>query len=316
MITSNPLLYLAPMEDVTDTSFRKICKNFGADVVVSEFVASEALIRTVEKSYRKISFDESERPFGVQIFGHRPEAMRDAAKIVESWKPDFIDLNFGCPVKKIVAKGAGAALLKNIPLMLEITCSVVDAVKIPVTAKTRLGWEENDKPIVSLAEQLQDCGIAALCVHARTRAQLYTGQADWTLLGEIKANPRFKIPLIGNGDINSGEKAKAMLELYGVDALMIGRAAIGNPFIFRNIKEVLNGNPVSEITMKERLEVIRTHVVDTVKIKGEKRGVLEMRRHYAPYFRGVLRVKHQKMNLMEAQTLSEILKILEEIEKK
>ena len=313
MKTSSPSLYLAPMEDVTDTSFRKICKDFGADVVVSEFVASEALIRTVEKSYRKISFDESERPFGVQIFGHRPEAMRDAAKIVESWKPDFIDLNFGCPVKKIVAKGAGAALLKNIPLMLEITRSVVDAVKIPVTAKTRLGWEENDKPIVNLAEQLQDCGIAALCVHARTRSQLYAGQADWTLLGEIKANPRFKIPLIGNGDINSGEKAKALLELYGVDALMIGRAAIGNPFIFRNIKEVLNGSPVSEITMKERLDVIRTHIMDSVKIKGEKRAVLEMRRHYAPYFRGILRVKHQKMSLMEAQTLSEILKILEEI---
>lgn len=309
----NPLLYLAPMEDVTDTSFRKLCKFYGADVVTSEFVASEALVRDAQKTIQKIHFDDKERPFGVQIFGNKVSVMRDAAQIVAEWHPDFIDLNFGCPVKKIVSKGAGASLLKDIPLMLEITKTVVQAVALPVTVKTRLGWDEQNKPIVKLAEQLQDCGIHALCIHGRTRSQMYSGKADWQLITAIKNNPRFVIPLIGNGDIDSGKTALAKYKESGVDGLMVGRASIGRPWIFAEIKSALQSQSYSYPDAIERLQILRRHLTEAVQIKGEKRGVLEMRRHYASYLKGMLGIKLQKMQLMQALSLDEVMKITQEM---
>ena len=236
-------VYLAPMEGVTDGAFRRICKEYGADIVVSEFISSDALSREVEKSFRKMAFTDAERPFGVQIFGGTEEALTAAARLAAAQNPDFIDINWGCPVKKIVSKGAGAAILQDIPKMVRLTEAVVKAVDLPVTVKTRLGWESADKPIVEIAERLQDVGIQAIAIHGRTRAQQYGGEADWSLIGAVKANPRMTIPVIGNGDIDTAERALAYRERYGVDAVMVGRAAIGNPWIFQQIKALRNGNP-------------------------------------------------------------------------
>ena len=298
------------MEEVTDASFRRICKSYGADVVISEFVSSEALIRDVEKSRKKMAFNDSERPFGIQIFGYDEESLRRAAEIAAEQRPDFVDINWGCPVKKVVSKGAGAAILKDIPKMVRLTAAVVKAVPLPVTVKTRLGWEEFNKPIVEVAEMLQDVGVRMLSVHGRTRSQMYSGTADWTLIGEIKKNPRMTIPIVGNGDLDSGEKVAAYRERYGVDGVMVGRAAIGNPFIFREIKSVLAGEEVPAVTYEERVAVCLKHLRDAAEIKGERPAVLEMRKQYSGYFKGIPHFKETKLKLMAALTVEECEKAL------
>ena len=303
-------VFLAPMEEVTDASFRLLCKQFGADVLISEFVSSEALIRDVEKSLKKMAFSESERPFGIQIFGHDEESLRRAAEIAADKQPDFIDINWGCPVKKVVAKGAGAAILKDIPKMVRLTASVVKAVDMPVTVKTRLGWEEGNRPIVEAAEQLQDVGIRMLTIHGRTRSQMYSGAADWTLIGEVKNNPRITIPIVGNGDIDSGAKAVEARDRYGVDGVMVGRAAIGNPFVFEEIKNYFAGISTPLPTYEERVEACMQHLKGAVKVKGERTAVLEMRRHYAGYFKGIPNFKEKKIALMRALTVEECATIL------
>ena len=299
-------LFLAPMEEVTDTAFRRICKNMGADILVSEFVSSEALIRDVQKSFDKMNFDESERPFGIQIFGHDENSLVKAAQVAEAQYPDFIDINWGCPVKKVVAKGAGSAILKDIPKMVACTKAVVNAVKLPVSVKTRLGWDMNDKPIVSAAEQLQDVGIQAITIHGRTRSQIYSGVAEWTLIGEVKKNPRMTIPVIGNGDITSGEKAVLFKERYGVDALMIGRAAIGNPWIFKEIKNAFENKDYNPPNLDDRIHILLQHIKTTIPLVGEKKACLEIRRHYAGYFKGISNFKKVRLELMKATSLSEI----------
>jgi nifR3 family TIM-barrel protein len=298
------------MEGVTDRGFRCICKEYGADVVISEFISSDALSREVEKSIRKMEFLEDERPFGVQIFGSHEEALVSAAQFAAAQRPDFIDINWGCPVKKIVSKGAGAAILQDIPKMVRLTAAVVKSVDLPVTVKTRLGWESADKPIVEVAERLQDVGIQAIAIHGRTRAQQYGGEADWTLIGEVKDNPRMRIPVIGNGDINSAEKAFEYKERYGVDAVMIGRAAIGNPWIFRQIKCLLNHEPCETPTYEERVSLVMRHLRENERVKGERAAVLEMRTLYSGYFRGVSNFKPKKIRLMAAQTIAECEDIL------
>jgi nifR3 family TIM-barrel protein len=303
-------LFLAPMEEVTDTAFRRICKSMGADVLTSEFVSSEALIRDVQKSFDKMAFDETERPFGVQIFGHDENSLIKAAQVAEEQHPDFIDINWGCPVKKVVAKGAGSAILKDIPKMVACTKAVVNAVKLPVSVKTRLGWDMTDKPIVSAAEQLQDVGIQAITIHGRTRSQIYSGVADWTLIGEVKNNPRMTIPVIGNGDITSGEKAVLLKQRYGVDALMIGRAAIGNPWIFQEIKSAFENKTFIPPTLEERTNILLHHIRTTIPFVGEKKACLEIRRHYAGYFKGVNNFKKVRLELMKATTLKDIEDIL------
>jgi len=303
-------VYLAPMEGVTDGAFRRICKEYGADVVVSEFISSDALSREVEKSFRKMDFTDGERPFGVQIFGGSEDALTAAAKLAAAQKPDFIDINWGCPVKKIVSKGAGAAILQDIPKMVRLTAAVVKAVDLPVTVKTRLGWESANKPIVEVAERLQDVGIQAIAIHGRTRAQQYGGEADWSLIGEVKHNPRMTIPVIGNGDINTAQKAVEYKERYGVDAVMVGRAAIGNPWIFRQIKALRSGEPCEEPTYEERVELVMRHLRENVQSKGERAAVLEMRTMYSGYFRGVFNFKPRKIQLMSAQTVNECEAIL------
>ncbi len=303
-------VYLAPMEGVTDGAFRRICKEYGADIVVSEFISSDALSREVEKSFRKMAFTDAERPFGVQIFGGTEEALTAAARLAAAQNPDFIDINWGCPVKKIVSKGAGAAILQDIPKMVRLTEAVVKAVDLPVTVKTRLGWESADKPIVEIAERLQDVGIQAIAIHGRTRAQQYGGEADWSLIGAVKANPRMTIPVIGNGDIDTAEKALAYRERYGVDAVMVGRAAIGNPWIFQQIKALRNGNPCPEPTYDERVDLVMRHLRENVHDKGERVAVLEMRTMYSGYFRGVFNFKPRKIKLMSATTVTECEEIL------
>ena len=298
-------VYLAPMEGVTDGAFRRICKEYGADIVVSEFISSDALSREVEKSFRKMAFTDAERPFGVQIFGGTEEALTAAARLAAAQNPDFIDINWGCPVKKIVSKGAGAAILQDIPKMVRLTEAVVKAVDLPVTVKTRLGWESADKPIVEIAERLQDVGIQAIAIHGRTRAQQYGGEADWSLIGAVKANPRMTIPVIGNGDIDTAERALAYRERYGVDAVMVGRAAIGNPWIFQQIKALRNGTPCPEPTYDERVDLVRRHLRDNVHDKGERVAVLEMRTMYSGYFGGVFNFKPRKIKLMSATTVTE-----------
>ena len=288
-------VYLAPMEGVTDGAFRRICKEYGADVLISEFISSDALSRVVEKSIRKMDFTDGERPFGVQIFGSDEEALVSAAKLAEQYRPDFIDINWGCPVKKIVSKGAGSAILQYIPKMVRLTSAVVKAVQLPVTVKTRLGWDSTDKPIVEVAERLQDVGIQAIAIHGRTRAQQYGGEADWTLIGEVKRNPRMTIPVIGNGDINSAERAILFRERYGVDAVMVGRAAIGNPWIFRQIKALRNNERLPEPTYEERVDLVMRHLRENVEAKGERAAVLEMRTQYSGYFRGVFNFKPKKI---------------------
>ncbi|MBE6274729.1 MAG: tRNA dihydrouridine synthase DusB, partial [Bacteroides sp.] len=268
-------IVLAPMEDVTDPAFRLMCKRFGADMVYTEFVSADALIRSVNKTMAKLNIDEQERPVAIQIYGKDVPTMVEAAKIVEEAKPDILDLNFGCPVKRVAGKGAGAGMLQNIPLMLEITKAVVNAVKIPVTVKTRLGWDHDHRIIVDLAEQLQDCGIEALTVHGRTRAQMYTGEADWTLIGDIKKNPRIHIPIIGNGDVTSPQRAKECFDKYGVDGIMIGRASFGRPWIFKEVKHYLEtGEELPPLSFDWKMETLRQQVLDSVKLLDERRGIL------------------------------------------
>ncbi len=305
---------LAPMEDITDSPFRRICKRFGADVVVTEFISAEGLIRDALKSRIKMQFGAAERPIGIQIFGSSVDSMRSAAEVAQEAQPDFIDLNFGCPVRKIVMKGGGAALLQDIPKMIAIAASVVNSTRIPVTAKTRLGWDESHRDIVIIAEQLQDAGIRAITIHGRTRSQLYGGKADWTLIGAVKNNPRIHIPVIGNGDIDSGVKAKEVKSRYGVDGIMIGRAATGNPWIFKEIRNALSGDTAAVApSVEERIAVILEHLTTSIPYKGERATLLEIRKLYSGYFKGVPDFKKYRMRLMEAATLEEALQIFEEV---
>ena len=309
---------LAPMEDVTDLGFRLMCKEFGADLVYTEFVSSDALIRQVNKSMQKLTICDEERPVAIQIYGRDVDSMTEAARIVETVNPDIIDLNFGCPVKRVAGKGAGAGMLQNVPLMLDIVRSVVNAVKTPVTVKTRLGWDESSKIIVDLAEQLQDCGIKALTIHGRTRAQMYTGEADWSLIGEVKNNPRMHIPVIGNGDITTPERAKECFDRYGVDAVMIGRASFGRPWIFREVKHYLEtGTPLPPLTFDERMDILRDQVNQSVARLDERRGILHIRRHLAatPLFKGLPDFKQLRIAMLRAETVEELFAIFEQIKK-
>ena len=308
-------LFLAPMEDVTYKSFRWMCKKFGADVMYTEFVSSEALVRDIEKTKRKMHLFEFDRPVAIQIYGHNIDSMVRAAQVAEEFSPDFIDINFGCPMKKIVRHGAGAAMLKDLPLMQEMAAKVVKAIKTPVTAKTRLGWTEGNKPIMEAALRLQDAGIEALAIHGRTREQLYTGVADWTLIGEVKNNPAIHMPIIGNGDINSGEKAKAFIDQTGVDALMIGRGAIGRPWLFREVKHYLQtGENLPQPTVAEVIEILKEQLRLNLEWRdNERSGILMMRRHFAKYFPGLPNFRELKIQLLRAETNDEVHRILEEI---
>lgn len=313
----HPIL-LAPMEDVTDPAFRLMCKGFGADMVYTEFVSSDALIRSVSKTEQKLNISDEERPVAIQIYGKDTDTMVKAARIVEQAHPDILDINFGCPVKRVAGKGAGAGMLQNIPKMLEITRAVADAVKIPVTVKTRLGWDAGSKIIVDLAEQLQDCGIAALTIHGRTRAQMYTGEADWTLIGEVKNNPRMHIPIIGNGDVTTPQKAKECFDRYGVDAVMIGRASFGRPWIFKEVKHYLEtGEEIPPLSSEWKLNVLRQEVEDSVKLLDERRGILHVRRHLAasPLFKGIPNFRETRIAMLRAETKEELYHIFDEIEK-
>ncbi len=310
-----PLL-LAPMEDVSDPPFRKVCKANGADLMYTEFISSEGLIRDAIKSKVKLDIFDYERPIGIQIFGGDEEAMSLSAKIIEATGPDLLDINFGCPVKKVVCKGAGAGILKDIPKMVQLTKSVVNATHLPVTVKTRLGWDESSKNIEEVAERLQDIGIKALSIHGRTRMQMYKGEADWTLIAKVKNNPRIHIPIFGNGDIDTPQKALEYKNRYGVDGIMIGRAAIGYPWIFREIKHYLaTGELLPPPNISERIEVCKNHVMASVAWKGNGLGVLEMRRHYATYLKGLPNIKEFRMQLVTKNNLEEILEVLETIEK-
>jgi nifR3 family TIM-barrel protein len=317
-------LFLAPMEDVTDIGFRQLCKRFGAAMVYTEFVSAEALVRSVKSTISKLTIDDAERPVGIQIYGRDVPQMVEAAQIVEEQAhPDVIDLNFGCPVKKVAGKGAGAGMLQNIPLLLDITREVVKAVKTPVTVKTRLGWNKEQLVITTLAEQLQDCGIQALTIHGRTRSQMYTGEADWSLIGEVKANPRIHIPIIGNGDITTPEQAKQAFERYGVDAVMIGRATFGRPWIFQEIRDYLDEEQ-RPLTNSEKLDILieqlhinieRIHAIKGKDIsENEYRGILHTRRHLAatPIFKGIPDFRQTRIAMLRANTLEELLRILEE----
>lgn len=311
-------VFLAPMEDVTDISFRLMCKKFGADMVYTEFVSSDALIRSVTKAEQKLKISEEERPVAIQIYGKDTDAMVEAAKICEAAKPDILDINFGCPVKRVAGKGAGAGMLQNIPKMLEITREVVKAVNIPVTVKTRLGWDSNSLIITTLAEQLQDCGIAALTIHGRTRAQMYTGEADWTLIGEVKNNPRIHIPIIGNGDITSDEKAKEYFDRYGVDAIMIGRGSIGRPWIFREVKHYLNtGEHLPKEPFKWYIDVLREEVKQSVERLDERRGIIHIRRHLAatPLFKGIPNFRDTRIAMLRTESVEELFDIFDKIER-
>ena len=322
---------LAPMEDVTDPAFRRICKEFGAAMVYSEFVSADALIRSVGRTMEKIRVNDDERPAAVQIYGRDVETMVEAARIVESEAhPDVLDINFGCPVKKVASKGAGAGLLRNPELLLEITRAVVRAVSLPVTVKTRLGWDHESKHIVTLAEQLQDCGIEALTIHGRTRSQMYTGDADWTLIGEVKKNLRMHIPIIGNGDIDSGERALQMFERYGVDGVMVGRATFGQPWLFREIRDVLDNNPLNrdEMTTTWKLDVLRRQIresvagsmqrTDCARKATELGGIIHVRRHLAasPLFKGIPDFRHTRIRMLRAESMDELFAILDDIEQR
>ncbi|MDD4602580.1 MAG: tRNA dihydrouridine synthase DusB [Bacteroidales bacterium] len=307
-------LFLAPMEDITDSPFRSICKNFGADVLISEFIAAEALIRDSWKSKMKMQFGEEERPIGIQIFGSDVESMKKAAVNAETVRPDFLDLNFGCPVRKIVMKGGGAALLQDIPKMIRMADAVVRSTTLPVTVKTRLGWDEAHQEIVEISERLQDVGIKAIGIHGRTRMQLYGGKANWALIGEVKNNPRLKIPVWGNGDVDSGQKAEEMKNQFGVDGIMIGRAAMGNPWIFKEIKTWMEQHVFAEPpSLKERVEIVRKHIQSAIVYKGEHTALLELRRMYSGYFRNISDFKKTRMRLVTAPDFEEIDKILGEL---
>ena len=322
-------LFLAPMEDVTDPAFRLMCKRFGVDMVYTEFVSSDALVRQVNKTRQKLHIFEEERPVAIQIYGRFPDAMAEAAQICEEANPNILDLNFGCPVKKVAGKGAGAGMLRDIPLMLEITKRVVNAVKVPVTVKTRLGWDDSSKIIVELAEALQDCGIAALAIHGRTRAQMYTGDADWSLIGAVKNNPRMHIPIIGNGDVTSPEVAKMRFDQTGVDAVMIGRGSIGRPWIFEEVKHfLLTGRKVEEeqfeadsnglvpFSFQWKVDVIRQQIEDSVRRLDERRGIIHIRRHLAatPVFKGIPNFRDVRVAMLRAETTEELHQIIQSIE--
>ena len=309
-----PLL-LAPMEDVSDPPFRAVCKEFGADLMYSEFISSEGLIRDAIKSRKKLDIFDYERPVGIQIFGGDEEALAMSARIVEATGPDLLDINFGCPVKKVVCKGAGAAVLKDVDLMVRLTKAVVDATRLPVTVKTRLGWDDQSKNIREVAIRLQDVGIKALSIHGRTRAQLYKGDADWTLIAAVKNDPRIHIPIFGNGDVDSPQKAWEYRNRYGVDGIMIGRAAIGYPWIFREIKHYMTTGEVADPpTLEERIYACRKHLEGSVAWKGEKVGVLEMRRHYASYLKGLPNVKEWRNLLVHKDSCAEVEKVLQQVE--
>ena len=308
---------LAPMEDVTDPAFRLLCKEFGADMVYTEFVSSDALIRSVGKTMLKLNISDAERPVAIQIYGKDTDTMVEAARIVEQANPDILDLNFGCPVKRVAGKGAGSGMLQNVPKMLEMTRAVVDAVKIPVTVKTRLGLDADHKIIVDLAEQLQDCGIEALTIHGRTRAQMYTGEADWTLIGEVKNNQRMRIPIIGNGDVTTPQRAAECFDKYGVDAIMIGRGSFGRPWIFKEVKHYLQtGEEITGLTTRWKMDVLRREVADSVKLLDERRGILHVRRHLAasPLFKGIPNFRDTRIAMLRASTLDELNAILDGIE--
>lgn len=309
-------LFLAPMEDVTDIGFRMLCKRFGAAMVYTEFVSAEALVRNIKSTINKLSIADSERPVGIQIYGRDVESMVEAAKIVEQVSPDVIDLNFGCPVKKVASKGAGSGMLRNIPLMLDITREVVKAVKTPVTVKTRLGWDSENLVITTLAEQLQDCGIEALTIHGRTRAQMYTGNADWSLIKEVKDNPRIHIPIIGNGDITTAEEAKMAFERYSVDAVMVGRATFGRPWVFKEMNELVQGidGTSTALTIDDKIDILKEQLEINVEKIDEYRGILHTRRHLAssPIFKGIPDFKQTRIAMLRANTVDELNSILED----
>lgn len=304
---------LAPMEDVTDPSFRLICREMGAAMVYTEFVSAEALIRDISSTVRKLHINAAERPVAIQIYGRDPEAMVQAARIVEKAQPDILDINFGCPVKKVAGKGAGAGMLRDIPKMLEITKSVVEAVDIPVTVKTRLGWDCENKIITDLAPRLQDCGIKALTVHGRTRSQMYTGNADWTLIGALKKDPRIEIPIIGNGDITSAEEAKRAFDEYGVDGVMIGRGAIGAPWIFKEVKDFIETGSYTPIPDREKMQILKRQISESIDRIDEYRGILHIRRHLAatPLFKGIPNFRETRIKLLRAETHQELLDLLD-----
>ena len=308
-------IMLAPMEDVTDISFRLICKEFGADMTYSEFVSADALIRNIAATTRKLAINPAERPTAIQIYGRDVDTMVEAARIVEAAGPDIIDINFGCPVKKVAGKGAGAGMLRDVPRMLAITRAVVDAVSLPVTVKTRLGWDNDSKIIVTLAEQLQDCGIKALTVHGRTRSQMYTGTADWEAIAAVKANPRLTIPVIGNGDITDGDKLKAAFERYGVDGVMVGRASIGAPWIFSQLRNALDGCP-DTLTTADKFRCLRRQITESIDRIDEYRGILHIRRHLAasPLFKGISNFRDTRVAMLRAATYDELNDILNHIE--
>lgn len=310
-------LFLAPMEDITDPSFRMICKMNGADFMYTEFVSSDGLIRDGQKSVKKLDIYDFERPIGIQLYGHLIDSMVEAALIAEQANPELIDINFGCPVKKIANRGAGAGMLRNIPLMLEMTEAIVRAVKLPVTVKTRLGWDDESKNIVDIAERLQDTGIKALTIHGRTRAQLYKGEADWTLIGAVRNNQRMKIPIIGNGDIDGPLKAKEMFDRYGVDGIMIGRATVGRPWIFRDIRHYLDtGELLPEPSVNEKADLALAHLDKSLEYKDGNRAIFEMRRHLSNYFKGLPHFRETRLKLLTTQDVDEIKSTIEEIRQK
>jgi nifR3 family TIM-barrel protein len=307
-------LFLAPMEDVTDPSFRYICKEFGADMMYTEFISSDGLIRDAKKSLAKLKIYDYERPIGIQIYGHLLEPMVEAARIAESANPELVDINFGCPVRKIAARGAGSGMMNNIPLMVKMTEEIVKAVKLPVTVKTRLGYDEQNKNIEEIAERLQDVGIKALTIHGRTRAQMYKGNADWTLIGKVKNNPRIKIPIIGNGDIIDADSAKNAFDRYGIDAIMIGRATYGRPWIFKEIKQFLGtGEYMLPLSVAEKVTLAKKHLLKSVEIKGLPVGILEMRRHLTNYFKALDHFKETRLKLVTLNSVEELMKVLDGI---
>lgn len=309
----NPLL-LAPMEDVSDPPFRHLCKINGADMLYTEFISSDGLIRDAEKSLKKLDIYPDERPIGIQIFGGEEEPMSLSAKIVENAKPELLDINYGCPVKNVVCKNAGSGILRDIDKMVKLTDTIVKSTNLPVTVKTRLGWDANSIKIVEIAERLQDVGIKALSIHCRTKHQMYTGKADWTWIAKVKENPRIHIPIFGNGDVTNGADAKEMLQKYGADGVMIGRAAIGYPWIFREIKHFLaTGEQLAPPTLQERIATATEHLLQSIAWKGNKLGILEMRRHYGHYFKGLENIKPFRSRLVQAENQSEIIAIFDEI---
>lgn len=309
-------IMLAPMEDVTDPSFRLICREMGAKMVYTEFVSADALIRNINSTTRKLKINDTERPVAIQIYGREVEPMVEAAKIAEAANPEILDINFGCPVKKVAGKGAGAGMLRDIPKLLEITKSVVNAVSIPVTVKTRLGWDCENKIICDLGIMLQDCGIAALTIHGRTRSQMYTGNADWSLIGKLKSDPRMQIPIIGNGDITSPEQAHEHFEKYGVDGIMIGRGAIGAPWIFHDVKQYLSTGTYTSLSNHEKMNLLRRQIRESIENIDEFRGILHIRRHLAatPLLKGIPNFKETRIRMLQANTFNELSKILDEIE--